>query len=143
VFGIDLNGRKSIFAIYVNSKPPGHASTENRRYRALSHRRLHATFPSGTWKGLGVDINGQNLIFGNLYQLSTTHTCQQPTPVVQGHAPHFQYCFPMEISFMSTPNHLDVPASKTSGPGHYSITLACTNQFWSTVSESIATLQAA
>jgi hypothetical protein len=55
--------KNRFFTIYVNSKAPRHARTENRRCRALSHRRLHAPFSSGTWDRFGVDINGRKSVF--------------------------------------------------------------------------------
>jgi hypothetical protein len=75
------------FTIYVNSKPHGHARTENRQCRALSHCRLLVAFGSGTWDRFGVDINGQKSIFCHLCQFQTTWTCQDRKSAVQGPVP--------------------------------------------------------
>jgi hypothetical protein len=74
-------------AIYVNSKPPGHARIQSQWCRALSYRRLLAAFGFGPRNGFGVDINGRKSIFYHLYQLQTTWTFQDRKSVVQGSIP--------------------------------------------------------
>jgi hypothetical protein len=122
------------FTIYVNSKAPRHARTENRRCRALSHRRLLAAFGFGPRNGFGVDINGRKSIFYHLCQLQTTWTCQDRKSAVQGPS-HRRLLvafgfgardrFGVEINgrksfflpFMSTPKPLDMPGPKIGGAG--------------------------